>query len=722
MNIVSHLVAVRQFFKLGWHAAVNNINHQDAECRIQNQEAFKKEIKNISSPHIEELPDDETSAENCYLRFTNAIKCRRLEIKQLFHEYDQCLFLGTHKISAYGLIVLLILTEALMIRPTLRNLFSQFGFIESFSYMTALVIGLSIMIHIAGTSLRSERYALATGALLIIVATNALLIIARSMATESSWLFTNLFACVAILVTKCGIYLTYRLSHNERINSMPAADFVLLGLEYRDEGRAIRHIQRRFRRYQSLENAFYHGYYAQKVSKIAIGKIRTILGCITTASVLLFPSFPVAAADLSISVSPRSSTVKLGQAPIGLKLSVAARNPERLQRALIGVQVQITGEGFAEKFRLKSAADIDTWSWMPVSPGDYRIQFSARTPGGYPITAHSSFKVINPELGFSEPQILPFESGKEFEVTVPVPEIPYPNLDICFLFDISTSMNGDIESFKRSVSAILDSLKSVSNSQLASVVSFSHVEKNQDGLLEPANYSLAIEPTNNGRILSGMQLGNGGGNESGYYALHYASQLDIFRPDALRCLILMTDEIDNVYGNESDLNLSWNTTETLSPRSILTGLKKNNFCVGMIYSGLSEKHVSLCYSDTMATTLQTQFAGAHALAPSGRNTSSRIVNQIQTALARLVGQTQLLLKVASPENSQWISAIEPAAPSNCITGNGFNLGRLKQHKISEMTFRIKLSSSAPKTPQHFFIEGSTDKGTVNHLVPIVLAN
>lgn len=484
----------------------------------------------------------------------------------------------------------------------------------------------------------------------------------------------------------------------------------------------MRIIQSRFQCFQSLENAFYRGYYAQKISELAARKFRTISKIFTNTSVLFLSCVSSAASDLSVQIFATPSSVQLGKEPIGMELSVAARDPERFRRALIGVQVKILGEGLAEKVRFNSAADVDTWSWIPVRPGDYRLQFSARTPGGYPITAHSPFKVIEPGLGFSKPLIVPFESGKEFEVTVPVPQIPYPNLDICFVIDISTSMNGEIGSFKKSASATLESLKSLSSSPLASVVSFSHVEKNQSGLLEPTNYRLAIPPTDDDQMLGNMRLGNGGGNESSYYALHYASELSIFREDALRCLILMTDEIDNVYKDKSDLNLSWHHSGQLSPRSILSDLKKNNFCVGMIYSELSEDQVSLCYSDTMAATLQMQFAGAHPLALSSTDTTTRIVGQIQSALSRLVGQTNLFLKTGSPEDSEWISAIHPSGPSNCITGKGFNLGRLNQLNISEMTFRVKLSNSAPKTPQHFFIEGSTDKGTVNHIVPIVLSN
>lgn len=269
MTILSSFAAKRRFYKLGWHTAQEKTSYQDAECLAQNRDAFISEMKAIVKPIHRDRPESNASAGDWFIQMDNQIKARRLEIKQLFHEHSQCLFLGARKTSTYALIFLLILAETLMIRPTLRDLFSHMGAIDSFSYLTAVTIGLSVMIHIAGTSLRSRRFALATVSLFIITATNALLIVARSMAIDSTWLFTSLFACVALLVTVSGIYLTYRLAYDESRTGHAAIDFSLLSHEYSNEGQIARELRNRFRQHQSLERAFFCGYHTKKISEIA---------------------------------------------------------------------------------------------------------------------------------------------------------------------------------------------------------------------------------------------------------------------------------------------------------------------------------------------------------------------------------------------------------------------------------------------------------------------
>ena len=443
---------------------------------------------------------------------------------------------------------------------------------------------------------------------------------------------------------------------------------------------------------------------------------------IKTTVALFLCCLSASASDFGVTLSARPETLHLGDDPIRVKLAVSAKDPERFLNALMGVQLQILGEGIAEKFRLTGATELESWSWTPVKPGNYRLRLSALTPGGYPISARSEVNVISPDIAFSSPVVVPFGANKTFDVTIPIPEIPFPLLDIGFLIDISASMDGEILAFKNSAAAIFESLKSVSSSPLASVITFSHVQKNPSGLLEPENYSLTIPPTPDAQVLREMQLTTTGGNESSYYALHYASQLEIFRPDSLRILLLMTDEIDNVYSDQSDRELMWHPAGKLSPSSILSDLKSNHFCVGIVHSELTDDQARLCYTDIMAPALQEQFAGSHPLSLSSNDTANRIISQIQNALTRLIGQTQLFLKLARPENSEWLTEIQPLAPAHCISGNGFNLGQLRANNISEMTFRLKLSDTAPRSPQHFFIEGSTDKGTVNHTIPIVLSN
>lgn len=724
MNRLRNINSIRQFYHLGRHDSQTGTNAQDSECLTQNTEAFKKELKTISGSHTSDTPDDQASAEDCYLHTLNAVKSRRLEIRQIFHQYGQCIFRKSETIMIHFLILTLITTEAAMIRPAMRNLFPGFGFVESMGYMSALIIGLAVIIHIAGSSLRSKRYVLATSALALIIATNALLIVARSLVVETTALFTSVLTCVALIVTKSSIYLTYRIAFDESNTDLPSVDFYVVAEEYRNEGRKTRMIEQLYRYFNDCNRAYFRGYYSQKIDEMTAFQPRKSSWGIKTATALTVACLPVSASDLAARIEANPSTLHLGNGPVGVELSVIAKDPDRFRNALIGVQLQVTGNGLAEKFRLKNATDLDSWSWTPVSPGNYRIRLSAITPGGYPIEANSEFNVLSPEsdLGFSSPVIVPFAPNKKFEITVPVPEIPYPNLDICFGIDISMSMDDEIEAFKRSAAAIFDSLKDVSSDPLASVLTFSHAAANSAGLLEPINYGLTIPPTDNEALIAGMNLGTGGGNESTYYALQFASQLDIFRSDALRFLVLMTDEADNVYHDKADRHESWHPDGLLSPNSILERLRAKNFCVGVVYSELTEAQSRSYYSDIMEHSLQDRFAGAYPLSLSGGNTTQRIVTQVRGALERLVGQTQLLLRLASSEDSEWISEIQPVSPRNCIAGTGFNLGRLRQNNVSEMRFRITLSASAPKSPQRFFIEGSTDKGTVNHIVPIVLSN
>lgn len=718
MNVFRYFRDIVQFFKLGLAEGLEDKRPEEAQCLQQNQDAFRRDILIEAGPHADDVPPEDASPEGAYLHLKGAIERRIYELFQLFHQNGYRLYSTLEKHMAHLLIFLLVSFETAIARPALRDVFHDLSHSASIGYVGALVLGLTIMIHVAGTTWKSRRYSVTVFALFIVLVTNALLITVRAIAFNGTEpIIVGLFSCVAVMVTASSLWITYRMATNDRIMGPPSVNLELLEAEVKIENRTLKRIRQSYSRYKSKKRAFYQGYYVQQIRRTAAMKFLK-LGLFWQFVLVFAPD----ASAFEVQLDAQPHFTQLGSGPITLRLSVDANDPERFINSLTGSRIHLSGPGISEAFHLKSTEDVKTWSWMPTRPGNYRIRFSALTRGDYPIVATTEVDVAEPGNGFSTPIDVEFVPGAEFEVRIPVPDIPYPKLDFRIVQDISGSMSDEIADVQASNQAIFRHLSEFSSAPMVSVMTFSDVRENVTRQLEPVNFTMALQPTNDPNSLANLRVATGGGNEATYFALRYAADLGLFREDSLKFLLLVTDEADNIYADNPDLQREWHPQGTLSPRSILTDLQNRGFCVGVVFSGMSNEQVAIAYGNLMNEILGTRFAGVLPLSSSSTDTAQRVARRIRDALEKLAGQTIFTLELDRAENAKWIQSITPSQPASCVDSNGFQMGRLREAGAHELVFKVRLTKSAPQTPQRFFLLGTSDKGTRNHTVPVIIRN
>lgn len=365
------------------------------------------------------------------------------------------------------------------------------------------------------------------------------------------------------------------------------------------------------------------------------------------------------------------------------------------------------------------------YSYKPEEVGRYLIDLKVEMGSG--IIYEDDVSILAVEIpGVTEYPIYKweFKPSGSFEIEIPIPDVVYKALDLAFVIDNSISMKNEISATKSASKYIFSKLKELTGDVKGSVITFSDYNR-INGVYNKGNYNLIIPPTSNPDEFKNISTGTTGGNEFQFFALYRTAQYkELWREGAVKLLVLMTDEHDNVYCNKRDCDfkkeIEWleeNQKINLSVENIISFLSRNDFSATILYNGIDG---DAYYGNIMRSLLKNKFGGIYRI-PNNPHATEEIVNNLYNSLYKLIRNAVIFITPLGDEKNM-IKKIEPVMPQQCIdeTHKGFKYECAKK-KGDKVKYKITMDNKRLYTKRYnFLLTIMTDKGSLVAVQPVSL--
>ncbi len=410
---------------------------------------------------------------------------------------------------------------------------------------------------------------------------------------------------------------------------------------------------------------------------------------------------------------------------VRFKLETNARKRNRFLNAIEWIRLRVIdtekGEMISEE-TFTGKDEFENHTFTPLKTGIFWLKFRAKMKSGYVYDYTKRITAIN---GPTVPAHCNNRPGCTFNVDMAYPDNLYKAIDIAFVIDRSGSMVEEIQSTRSAAVDIFNELRMITGGDIdnvkASVATFTRYDQlpGDIDIYGSNRYSLQVSPTTDPSNLTNMQISTGGGGEFQFYALYKtAMNQSLWRHDAVKFLVLMTDEHDNVYCGEDKAascdyqrEVQWQGHDTsLSVEDILKELADKNFSTTVLYNQVDGEAK---YGTIMREVMKNKFAGTYRI-PTNQNSSTQVTESIYSSIDALIKGSSIHINIAG-DDLNLISSITPLEPSACIDSrnkDSFQYQCLRNIK-KPLRYRITFSEIPINLNKYtFMILMRSDKGSL----------